>query len=203
MLEEARGAQGVLNLMKESSALLSGHFVLSSGLHSEKYIQCALLLEAPHRAEAVGRNLGRLVEESIGSGIVEVVVSPALGGIIIGHEAARALGARSIFVERAAGTMTLRRGFGIQTRERVLIVEDVVTTGRSTNEVIRVVASQGGNIVGIGAIVNRGAGVKFGVPFAYLVRAEIENYDPKACPLCAAGVPLTKPGSRDIESKVM
>jgi len=198
MLEETREAHGILNMMEASGALLAGHFALSSGLHSDKYIQCALLLESPQRAEVVGCNLARLVEEAVGSGLIEVVVNPALGGLVIGHEVARALGARCIFLERAAGTMTLRRGFRVGGRERVLVVEDVVTTGLSTNEVIKVVSAQGADVIGVAAIVNRAANVDFGVPFVYLVRAEIANYEPASCPLCKAGIPAVKLGSRDL-----
>jgi len=196
MLEETEGAQGVLSLMEESGALLGGHFVLSSGLHSDRYIQCALLLEVPGRAELVGRMLGRYVEETLGPSSVEVVVSPALGGIIIGHEVARALGARCVFTERADGRMTLRRGFKIKPGERALVVEDVVTTGGSTREVVAAVSAEGGEVVGVGAIVDRGSQVDFGVPFAALVRGTIENYEPAVCPMCKAGLQVTKPGSR-------
>lgn len=196
MLEENRDALGVLSLMEESGALLSGHFVLSSGLHSARYIQCALLLEMPERAEVIGRKLGGLVEEMLGPGAVDVVASPAIGGLIIGHEAARALGVRFVFAERADGAMTLRRGFGIKQGEGVLVVEDVVTTGGSTKEVMQAVSAQGGRVVGVGAVVNRGGAVEFGVPFAYLVRAEIDNYSSEICPMCKADLPVTKPGSK-------
>jgi orotate phosphoribosyltransferase len=182
--------------MEESGALLGGHFVLSSGLHSDKYIQCALLLEVPDRAELVGRMLGRFIEEALGPSGVDTVASPALGGIIIGHEVARAIGARSVFTERADGEMTLRRGFKIRQGERVLVVEDVVTTGGSTREVMGAVSAQGGRVVGVGAVVDRGGGVKLGVPFVALVKAAIENYELAACPMCRAGLPLSKPGSR-------
>lgn len=196
MLEENRDASGVVSLMEESGAVLSGHFVLSSGLHSVRYIQCALLLELPARAEVVGRKLGALVEEMLGPSAVDVVASPAIGGLIIGHETARALGTRFVFAERAEGAMKLRRGFGIKKGERVLVVEDVVTTGGSTKEVMQAVSAQGGRVVGVGAVVNRGGMVEFGVPFAHLVRAEIANYSPETCPMCKADLPVTKPGSR-------
>jgi orotate phosphoribosyltransferase len=199
MLEEARGATGILDLMRESGALLVGHFALSSGLHSDKYIQCALLLELPTRAEMVARALARLVEEAVGAGVVDVVASPALGGVIIGHELARALGARSVFVERVAGTMMLRRGFSIAKDERVLVVEDVVTTGGSTKEVVRVVSAEGGTVAGVAAIVDRSVGVDFKVPFVYLVRAHIASHEPQDCPLCKSGAPLIRPGSRGFE----
>lgn len=198
MLTETPGGEGTIDLMKQSGALLEGHFVLSSGLHSDKYVQCARLLEVPARAEQVGRRLARLVEQALGPGVVEAVANPALGGVIIGHEVARALGVRCVFVERAGGQMTLRRGFELAGGEKVLVVEDVVTTGLSTSEVCRVVTECGAEAVGIASIVNRSAGADFQLPFAYLVRAEIANHDPAECPLCKAGVPLVKPGSRNI-----
>ena len=198
ILKEAPGAEGTIDLMKQSGALLEGHFVLSSGLHSDRYVQCARLLELPARAERVGRSLAGLVEQALGAGTVQAVANPALGGVIIGHEVARALGVRCVFVERAGGEMTLRRGFELARGEKVLVVEDVVTTGLSTNEVRRVVTECGAEVVGIASIVNRAAGADFQLPFAYLVRAEIANHDPAACPLCQAGVPLVKPGSRNI-----
>ena len=196
MFEDNVGAQGMIGLMETSGALLSGHFVLSSGLHSDKYIQCALLLEMPDRAELVGRTLARQVEGTLGLGAVDVVANPAMGGIIIGHEVARALGVRCVFTERVDGAMTLRRGFRIRRGERVLVVEDVVTTGGSTKEVMGAVSALGGVIAAAGAVVDRGGGRALGIPFAYLVRAEIENYSPEVCPMCKAGMRLTKPGSR-------
>jgi orotate phosphoribosyltransferase len=199
MIRENKAGQGLVAIMTESGALLGGHFVLSSGLHSEHYIQCARLLEAPERAEVVGRNLARVVEEAVGTGVVKAVVNPALGGIIIGHEVARALGARCIFTERVAGQMTLRRGFGLRSGERVLVVEDVVTTGLSTNEVIQAVRAEGADVVGVAAIVDRSTGIGFSVPFVSLVRADITNFSPADCPMCKAGVPPVKPGSRTKE----
>jgi orotate phosphoribosyltransferase len=196
MLEDTPGAEGTVALMEASGALLAGHFALSSGLHSDRYIQCALLLQEPARAEVVGRSLGGLVEKALGRGVVDVVASPALGGIIIGHEVARALGTRCVFVERRAGEMMLRRGFAVSPGEKVLVVEDVVTTGLSTGEVIKVVADMGGTVVGLAAIVNRSAGTASDLPFACLVRAEIVNYQPAECPMCKKGIPLSKPGSR-------
>jgi orotate phosphoribosyltransferase len=200
MIRENRGGEGLLAMMTKSGALLEGHFVLSSGLHSEHYIQCARLLEVPHRAELVGRSLARLVEEAVGGGAVDAVVNPALGGIVIGHEVARALGARSIFLERVAGEMTLRRGFSLGPRERVLVVEDVVTTGLSTGEVVKAVRAEGAQVVGVGAIVDRSTGIDFGVPFVSLVRADIANFAQSDCPMCRAGVPAAKPGSRSKEA---
>lgn len=180
--------------MAAVGAYLSGHFVLSSGLHSPNYLQCALYLASPPAAEAAGRQLAaRLKHVS-----PNLVVSPALGGVIIGHEVARALGVRFFFTERWEGKMTLRRGFVVPAQARVLVVEDVVTTGGSTREVMAVVEEQGGTVVGVGAIVNRsGSDNPFApLPFASLLSVNIPTYPPEACPLCQQGLPLEKPGSR-------
>ncbi|MGC8917619.1 MAG: orotate phosphoribosyltransferase [Thermoanaerobaculum sp.] len=175
-------------------AYLSGHFVLSSGLHSPNYLQCALYLANPQAAEAAGRQLAARLKTTAPN----LVVSPALGGIIIGHEVARALGVRFFFTERWEGAMTLRRGFVIPEHARVVVVEDVVTTGGSTREVTEVVTRQGGTVVGVGAIANRsGTENPFApLPFAALLDVSIPTYPPEACPLCRQGLPLEKPGSR-------
>jgi orotate phosphoribosyltransferase len=181
--------------MTAAGALLDGHFKLSSGRHSSRYMQCALYLADPARAEAAGRQLAARLK----SAGVQLVVAPALGGVIIGHEVARALeDVPFFFTERAGGAMTLRRGFRIEQGSRVLVVEDVVTTGGSTREVMELVAQGGGTVVGVGAIVNRsGQENPFApLPFTALLSVEVPAYLAEACPLCAAGVPLTKPGSR-------
>ena len=196
MADRAGTDSKLVSLMEESGALLTGHFKLSSGLHSEKYIQCARLLEDPARAEFAGRSLAEALAARLGAEKPELVVSPALGGLIIGHEVARAMGTRFIFTERAEGKMTLRRGFGIEKGERALVVEDVVTTGKSTREVIEAVGAAGGEVMAVGAIVNRGADVDFGVPFVSLHSVKITNHEPNACPMCERGVPVVKPGSR-------
>jgi orotate phosphoribosyltransferase len=183
-----------LDDMKAAGALLEGHFKLSSGLHSPRYLQCALYLSEPAHAEAAGRQLAARLK----SGGAQVVVAPALGGVIIGHEAARALGVRCLFTERAEGTMQLRRGFAIEAGERALVVEDVVTTGGSTREVMDVIKQAGGVVVGVGAIVNR-SGIEnpfAPLPFKALLAVDVPTYQPDACPLCKAGIPITKPGSR-------
>ncbi len=185
----------VRQLMERRGAILSGHFVLSSGLHSATYIQCALLLQHPADAETVGRALSMRVRQLLGNA-PDVVLSPALGGIIIGYEVARALGVRFGFTERQNGKMTLRRGQKVESGEKVVVIEDVVTTGRSTREVIEVATECGAKVIAVGAIVNRSHNIDFGVPFAFLVKEAIENYRPDDCPLCKAGQPLTKPGSR-------
>ena len=186
-------ADEILTLFRRSGALLDGHFRLSSGLHSSGYLQCALVLQDPDRAAM----LGRLIAERVRSLDAAVVLSPALGGIVIGHEVARALGARAIFAERQDGVLTLRRGFTIGSGERVLVVEDVVTTGGSTRETIQVARKAGAEVVGAASIIGRSGGAAaLDVPLHSLVLMRLQNYDPKDCPLCAAGVSITKPGSR-------
>lgn len=183
-----------LHDMAAVGAYLSGHFLLSSGLHSPQYLQCALYLAEPTAAEAAGRQLAARLKNAGAN----LVVSPALGGVIIGHEVARALGVRFFFTERWEGAMTLRRGFALPEGARVLVVEDVVTTGGSTREVMEVVASQGGTVVGVGCIVNRsGKANPFApLPFASLLEVDIPTFEPAQCPLCQQGLPLEKPGSR-------
>lgn len=177
-----------------AGAFLEGHFQLSSGLHSPRYLQCALYLAEPARAEAAGRQLAARLKGCA----AKLVVAPALGGVVIGHEVARALAVPFFFTERAEGVMTLRRGFTVEPGARVLVVEDVVTTGKSTREVIAVVRERGGVVVGVGAIVNRsGEDNPFApLPFTTLLTVSIPTYQPAECPLCKQGVPVVKPGSR-------
>lgn len=180
-------------LLRETGALLTGHFRLSSGLHSPNYVQCALLLEHPRNARAIGRELG----ESVRGFGAQKIVAPALGGVIIGYTVAEALDVESIFTERKDGWMTLRRGFRIAPGERVVIVEDVVTTGKSTRETADVVTQLGGSVVGFASILNRsGKPDPFGAPYASLLALDLETYDEASCPLCKSGVPLDAPGSR-------
>ena len=180
-------------LLAETGALLSGHFRLSSGLHSPNYVQCAKLLEHPRNAKAIGAALG----ERVRSINAQKVVAPALGGVIIGYTVAEALDVPSIFTERKDGAMTLRRGFTIGRDERVVIVEDVVTTGKSTRETAAVVEQCGGNVVGFASILNRsGKENPFDAPYEALMSLALETYDESACPLCANKVPLDAPGSR-------
>lgn len=183
-----------LDDMAAAGALLEGHFRLSSGLHSTRYLQCAVYLAEPARAEVAGRQLAARLR----SAGAQLVVSPALGGVIIGHEVARALDVPFHFTERAEGAMALRRGFRIEEGTRVLVVEDVVTTGGSTREVMNVVGRHGGVVVGVASLVNRSGDEHpfLPLPFTALLTLEIPNYPPESCPLCAAGVPVTKPGSR-------
>jgi len=183
----------VLFVFEEMRALHKGHFKLSSGLHSEKYLQCALVLQYPEVAEKMAKALAAKFE---GLG-VDVVIGPALGGVTWAYEVARAFKARGLFTEREDGKMTLRRGFSIENGERVLVVEDVVTTGGSTKEVIDVVKKLGGVVVGVGSIINRSdKAVDFGVPFQYLARVKVGTFQEQDCPMCKAGAPVTKPGSR-------
>lgn len=186
-------SQHLLSVFQETHALLEGHFQLTSGLHSPRYLQCALVLQYPEHAEWVGRALAR---EFAGDEIA-VVVAPAVGGIVVAHETARALRARALFAERDAGVMTLRRGFRINEGERVLVVEDVVTTGGSTRETIEAVLGVGGLVAGAGSMVDRSGGeVDVGVKRVALLTLEVPTYDPAECPLCAEGIPAIKPGSR-------
>lgn len=175
-----------------------GHFLLSSGLHSADYMQCALFLARHQRAERAGRLLAEALTRS---GLnPDVVVGPALGGLLIGHEVARALDRPYMFTERKDGVMSLRRGFAVRDTQTVVIIEDVVTTGKSTLEVAAILADQGACIVGIGSIVNRAGhpGPFGGIPFEYLVSVDFPTWSGENCPLCAQGLPIDKPGSRSI-----
>ena len=183
-----------LSDMSDAGALLEGHFRLSSGLHSPRYLQCALYLSHPARAEAAGRQLGARLRACA----ARLVAAPALGGVVIGHEVARALDVPFFFAERQEGVMTFRRGFSLEPGWRVLVVEDVITTGGSTREVITAVEALGGVVVGVGTIVNRSGrdNPLAPLPFTALLDLEVPTYAPESCPLCSAGLPLAKPGSR-------
>jgi orotate phosphoribosyltransferase len=183
----------VLELFRRSGALLEGHFRLTSGLHSPGYLQSALVLQHPADAETLGRALGEWAEHLNPT----VVLSPALGGVVIGQEVGRALGVRAIFAERQDGALTLRRGFTLDHHDRVLVVEDVFTTGGSTRETIAVASGASAQVVGAGSIVDRsGGGVSFDVPFRSLLDYALPTYDAGTCPLCAQGSTAVKPGSR-------
>lgn len=183
----------LLDLFRKSGALLEGHFRLSSGLHSTGYLQCALVLQHPASAE----RLGRAIADTVRDLRPTAVLSPALGGVVIGHEVGRALGVRAIFAERQDGTLVLRRGFTLEASDRVLIVEDVLTTGGSTKETMQVAIAAGGHVVAAASIVDRSGGrVSFDVPFHSLLAVELPTYQPESCPLCAEGLPVVKPGSR-------
>jgi orotate phosphoribosyltransferase len=183
----------ILQAFREHSALLEGHFILSSGLHSDRYVQCALVLQYPRIAEQLCSELAAKFR-SVGA---SVVAAPALGGILVAHEVARALGVRALFTERQDGVMTLRRGFRLGPAEPTLVVEDVITTGLSTRETIACVEQAGGKVVAAGALIDRSGGAAdLGIPKAALLTLAIQNYSPADCPLCKAGIPAVKPGSR-------
>ena len=184
----------IIKLLEQVGAVRTGHFELSSGRHSATYIQCALVLEHPQHAEQLGRALADLFKEHS----VACVVSPALGGILVGYEVARALGVRSLFVERdRSGQMALRRGFELKPGERVLVIEDVWTTGGSTRETIGVVEQEGGLAVATGALIDRSGGrLELNVPARALLEMDVPSYEPDDCPLCRAGGTPTRPGSR-------
>lgn len=186
-------AAEVIERFKRTGALLEGHFILSSGLHSTLYLQCALVLQHPSEAESFGRALaGRYADAQ-----VETVAAPAIGGLIIGYEVARALGARFIWTEREAGQMTLRRGFTIRPGESVLVVEDVITTGGSTRETIEALRGAGGRVVGAASIIDRSSGrADVGVPRVALATLDVPAVVPNICAPCARGEQAVKPGSR-------
>jgi len=183
----------VLNRFRSRGALLEGHFKLSSGLHSPNYLQCVVVLQLPSDAEALGRALAAKLPDLKPT----AVLSPALGGLIIGHEVGRAFGVRAIFAERAEGTLTLRRGFDLTPEDRVVVVEDVLTTGLSTRETMDVARERGATVVAAVSIINRsGKASPVDVPFAALAEFSPPTYQPESCPLCAQGIPVVKPGSR-------
>jgi orotate phosphoribosyltransferase len=186
-------ADEVVERFRRTGALLEGHFVLTSGLHSTHYLQCALVLQHPAEAEAFARAIAARFDGQP----VETVAAPAIGGIIIGWEVARALGVRSVWTEREDGRMTLRRGFTVRPGENVLVVEDVITTGGSTRETIESLRAAGALVVGAASIIDRSGGrADVGVPRVALATLDVPALAPAACPQCAAGVPAVKPGSR-------
>ncbi|MFN3550551.1 MAG: orotate phosphoribosyltransferase [Endomicrobiia bacterium] len=196
----------LIELFKRYNAILEGHFLLSSGLHSNKYIQCALILQYPDLAEKVAMLLFEEIrDKSSFWQEVSLIVSPALGGIVIGQELARVIKTfsnkqvRAIFTERDDnGNMILKRGFEILSEDKIIIVEDVVTTGKSTKEVIDVVKNYSGNILAVCSIFNRSKEINFSLPYFYIEKIEVNNYNPQECPLCARNIPLVKPGSRKV-----
>ncbi len=184
-----------LTLFRESGALLEGHFRLTSGLHSPNYFQCAKVLQYPRHAETFCKDIA----ERFRGEKIDVVISPAIGGIVVGQEVARLLGCRAIFAERENEVMTLRRGFEIQPGEKCLAVEDVVTTGGSVKEVIALAQAAGADVRGAAFIVDRSSGrAQFEVPFFAALKMEVVTYQPEACPLCNQGIPVVKPGSRKV-----
>ena len=187
----------LLAVFKARGAVLEGHFRLSSGLHSPRYIQCARVLMDPVLATGLGARLAEALRPVLARA-PEAVVAPALGGVLVAHEVARAFGCRGLFTERQDGTMTLRRGFELGADEPVLVVEDVITTGRSTREVIAAVTRLGATVLAVGSLIDRSEAqdLDLGVPRRSLLRVEAPVSTPEDCALCAAGVPAVKPGSR-------
>ena len=188
-------ADRFIEKFKEADALLDGHFVLSSGLHSSQYLQCALALEYPQDAAFFARAIARkLAAEQF-----DTVASPAIGGLIIGYETARALNVKFIWTERQDGEMTLRRGFSVKKDEKILVVEDVITTGGSVKECIDVLKSHGANVAATASIIDRSGGAAdVGVPRIALATIEVPVYKPDDCPMCHRGVKAVKPGSREM-----
>lgn len=190
--------EDVIDVFRAAGALLEGHFVLSSGLHSSKYLQCALVLQNPAQAEEFGRAIATHFEDKA----IQLVASPAIGGLIIGHEVARALGARFLWTEREGGVMTLRRGFTIAPGERTLVVEDVLTTGGSTRETIAALQAAGADVIAAASIIDRSSGAAdVGVPRIALAPLDVPSVEPSVCEPCKRGEVATKPGSRKVSSQ--
>lgn len=186
----------VLDIYQKTGALLTGHFLLSSGLHSERYLQSALVLQQPN----IATRLCAALAEHFKASRIEAVIAPALGGVFVSHETARALGVRALFAERVNGELTLRRGFTINPGERILVVEDVITTGKSTRETIAVVKKAGGVVVAAASLVDRSGGTaELGVPYHSLVTLDVPSFTAEECPLCKAGSTPIKPGSRGLK----
>jgi orotate phosphoribosyltransferase len=185
--------ENVIDEFKKTGALLEGHFQLSSGLHSTVYLQCALVLQFPEKAEM----FGRAIAEQFANAGIQLVASPAIGGIVIGHEVARALGARFIWTEREAGEMTLRRGFTVSPGERTLVVEDVITTGGSTRDTIEALQRAGTDVVAAASIIDRSGGeANVGVRRVALATLRVASVEQEVCDACKLGEPVVKPGSR-------
>ena len=186
----------IIAMLKEADVLLEGHFLLTSGRHSDKYMQCAKIFQnAKYSVTLCAEQVEQYKDDNI-----EVVIGPAIGAIQMSYEVGKQLGVRNIFAERENGVMTLRRGFSIEKGQRVLIVEDVVTTGGSVKEVMKLVEECGGEIVGIGSIVDRTGGkIDFGVPYRSAFSMDITSYEAEECPICKTGTPLVKPGSRAVK----
>lgn len=186
----------ILSVFKETGVMLEGHFLLTSGRHSSRYMQCARLFEYPKYSEMLCGELAQRFKNDA----VDLVIGPALGGIIMSYEVSRALHVRNIFAERQDGIMTLRRGFEVKDGQRVLVVEDVVTTGGSVREVISLLQEKNARVAGVGVIMDRSAGaVDFGCRMESLASMEVVSYAPETCPVCETGIPLVKPGSRTVK----
>ncbi|MEG0257038.1 MAG: orotate phosphoribosyltransferase [Christensenella sp.] len=185
----------IISVFKEKEVMLEGHFLLTSGRHSDKYMQCAKLFQYPDVSEKICAQLA----EQFSDIEINLVVGPAIGGIIMAYEMSRQLGVKNIFAERENGKMTLRRGFGVPKGAKILVTEDVVTTGGSVKEVMTLLREMGAEVVGVGSVVDRSAGnVDFGVPFRAVLSMEVKSYEADKCPICKTDSPLVKPGSRKI-----
>ncbi len=185
--------QEIIRILEESGALLSGHFQLRSGLHSSRFFQAALLLQYPDKAETVCRYLADQYRDTR----IDAVISPAVGGLIVGQEVARALGCRAIFADKEDGELVLKRGFSIKPGEKILVAEDVVTKGGRVQQTVDLVRARGGDVVGIAVIVDRSGGdAAFDVPFRSALKLSLPTFDPSECPLCKEGQPIDRPGSR-------
>ena len=186
----------IIKVFKECNALLEGHFILSSGLHSNKYLQCAKVLQYPDIASIIGEEIA----ENFATTQVDLIVGPAMGGIIIAQEVGRALSTRTIFSERENGKMTFRRGFEVNQGEKAIVVEDVITTGGSAKEVVEMLNELGVEVIAVASIIDRSNGsADFGVPFHSLAKIEVETYNTEECPLCIEGDKAVKPGSRGLK----
>ncbi|MFO7867214.1 MAG: orotate phosphoribosyltransferase [Candidatus Aminicenantes bacterium] len=186
----------ILTVFRETGALLEGHFILTSGLHSGTYFQCAQIFQYPEYSEKLCRDIVRHFQDVE----IDLVVSPAVGGIIFGYELARQLGVRNIFTEREGGKMLLRRGFKVNPGDKVLVAEDVTTTGGSVQELMDSIEAGGGDILAVTSIVDRSGGeARFGVPYYSLFQMDVKNYKPDDCPLCRQGSQAVKPGSRKLK----
>jgi len=195
--QEPLDHDSMLTLFEERGALLQGHFQLSSGLHSPRYLQCARVLMDPALATRLGHALAERLRPLLGADAPRAVVAPALGGVLVAHEVARGLSCRGLFTERQDGKMALRRGFSLEPGEAVVVVEDVITTGGSTREVMSVVESSGARVLAAGSLVDRSGGkAELGVAYRSLLELEVPSYEASTCPLCAAGGTPVKPGSR-------
>lgn len=195
IIEQAEGID-VFNIFKESGAIFEGHFKLTSGLHSGVYMQCARLLQYPDKADRIAKAAAGILSKDIDIEKVNTVISPAVGGILWGYMLAFRLGKKMIFTERADGGMQLRRGFGLEEGEKVIIAEDVITTGGSVKEVIKICEDSGAEVAGIISIVDRNSGVDFGYPYYNMLKINIEIYEPEQCPMCGEGREIVYPGSR-------
>ncbi len=186
----------VLEVLKEAGVLLEGHFLLTSGRHSDKYLQCAKIFKNAKYSEELCKDLA----EKFATGGIDLVVGPAMGAVIMAYEVSRHLNVPNIFTEREDGVMTLRRNFDIEPGQKVVIVEDVITTGGSVKEVIEIVKAKGGIVAGVGCIVDRTGGkIDFGTKLESVISMEVQSYEPDECPICKTGAPLVKPGSRKVK----